>query len=345
VCLVDFHHGLPLAQAWGSGQLSSSDGQRFPTRSRAPGSTPLLRWFGYRRWGVQLLTWTSDQYSQYGTKVVPASVRDATHVLDEILNNETTLQIEEHTTDTHGYSELVFGLFDLLGLRFAPRLRGLHDRRLYRHGPPAPAGSPAAELLRHRLRPELIEPHWDELLRLAASLKHGWTSASLALTRLHANAGRAPLARALQEYGRLVKTNFALAWYEDQELRGRVGRQLNKGEALHALRRYVLFAREGRLRHRDPDDRAEQALCLNLVVDAIVAWNTVYAQDALDQLAREGHVITNVDMARLSPLQHAHINPRGRYDFTQAQPPSGRRPLHTPPGARRLTRSPTATYA
>lgn len=50
VRLVDFHHALPLAQAWGSGQLSSSDGQRFPTRSRAPGSTPLPRWFGHRRW-------------------------------------------------------------------------------------------------------------------------------------------------------------------------------------------------------------------------------------------------------------------------------------------------------
>ena len=77
-------------------------------------------------------TWTSDQFSQYGTKVIPATVRDATYVLDEILDNETELPILEHTTDTAGYTEIVFALFDLLGLQFSPRIRDLGDQRLYR---------------------------------------------------------------------------------------------------------------------------------------------------------------------------------------------------------------------
>jgi Tn3 transposase DDE domain len=34
--LVDYHHALPLAQAWGTGQLSSSDGQRFSSPTRGP---------------------------------------------------------------------------------------------------------------------------------------------------------------------------------------------------------------------------------------------------------------------------------------------------------------------
>ena len=76
-------------------------------------------------------TWTSDQFSQYGTKVIPATVRDATYVLDEILDNETELPILEHTTDTAGYTEIVFALFDLLGLQFSPRIRDLGDQRLY----------------------------------------------------------------------------------------------------------------------------------------------------------------------------------------------------------------------
>jgi TnpA family transposase len=72
---------------------------------------------------VTFYTWTSDQFSQYGTKVIPATVRDATYVLDEILDNETELSIVEHTTDTAGYTDIVFALFDLLGMQFSPRSR------------------------------------------------------------------------------------------------------------------------------------------------------------------------------------------------------------------------------
>ncbi len=58
-------------------------------------------------------------------------IRDATYVLDEILDNETELTILEHTTDIAGYTNLVFGLFDLLGLQFSPRLADLADKTLY----------------------------------------------------------------------------------------------------------------------------------------------------------------------------------------------------------------------
>lgn len=60
-------------------------------------------------------TWSSDQLSQYGAKFVTSTLRDATYVLDEILDNETDLEILEHTTDTAGYTELIFALFNLLG--------------------------------------------------------------------------------------------------------------------------------------------------------------------------------------------------------------------------------------
>ena len=51
-------------------------------------------------------------------------------MLDEILSNETELEILEHTTDTAGYTDLVFALFDLLGLEFTPRLRDIGDQKL-----------------------------------------------------------------------------------------------------------------------------------------------------------------------------------------------------------------------
>jgi len=275
----------------------------------------------------------SDQYSQYDSRVISANVRDATYTLDGILDNHTALQIEEHTTDTHGYTEMIFAAYDLLGRRFCPRISDLDRQRLYQHGPGC--SCEAADRLRHRLRPELIIPQWDSLLRLAASLEHGWAPASLLLSRLQASDRRNPLALALQEYGRMIKTNFILAWLADEQLQRRYGRQLNKGEAMQGLRRVLFYAYQGQSRHRNPDQQAEQALCLTLVVNAIVVWNTVYAQLAIDQLRAEGHVITNTDLAGIGLYEHAYLHAYGDYPFDVTARPAGYRPLRQPATANR----------
>jgi len=333
--LVDYHHGLPLTRAWGAGRLSSSDGQRFSARTRGPGVAAQPRYFGHRRHGMQIYSWTSDQYSQYASKVVSATVRDATHTLDGILDNHTVLPIEEHTTDTHGYTEMIFGAYDLVGLHFWPWIRDLDRQQLYGHGTPPDVDT--AELLRHKLRPQLITPYWDDLLRLGASLRHGWAPASLLLARLQAGSRRNPLAQALQEYGRLIKTNFILAWLGDDELRHRVRRQLNKGEQLHALRREIFYANEGHIRQRTPDQQSEQALCLAIVVNAIIAWNTVYIQRVLDQLRANGEVIASSEIEHISPLARQHIHLYGHYPFDLATRPDGHRPLRAPASASEIT--------
>src|ERR1019366_7045196 len=103
-----------------------------------------------------------------------------------------------------GYSvDVIFGLFDLLGLEFAPHLAGLPDRRQYRIG--ARTDTAAGRLLRHPINTQLIAEHWDELLRIAASIKHGHVTDSRLVSRLQAHPNRNQLARALQEYGRIIK--------------------------------------------------------------------------------------------------------------------------------------------
>jgi Tn3 transposase DDE domain len=70
--------------------------------------------------GVTFYTHISDRYAPFHTKVINATVRDATHVLDGLLYHESDLRIEEHYTDTGGFTDHVFGLCHLLGFRFAP---------------------------------------------------------------------------------------------------------------------------------------------------------------------------------------------------------------------------------
>jgi TnpA family transposase len=310
--LVNFQYRQPLSRFWGTGTLSSSDGQRFPVSGKVRMATALPRYFGYGK-GVTFYTWTADQFSQYGTEVIPTTVRDATYVLDEILDDETELPLLEHTTDTAGFTEIVFGLFDLLGLQFSPRIRDLGDQRLFRterQNRHTRLGS----RLKGRINCDRILNNWDDLLRVAASLKRGWVTSSLLIGKLQSYPRKNRLTRALQEYGRLVKTIFILRYLESEQLRRRIHAQLNKGEALHGLREFLLFANKGTLRKKQ-EELMNQAGCLNLVTNAVVTWNTVYMAAVIDRLRAEGKTVKDEDIARLSPARYEHINPYGKYRF------------------------------
>ena len=94
----------------------------------------------------------------------------------------------------------------------------------------------------------------------------------------------------------LVKTQFILRWIENPDDRRRIHRQLNKGEALHALRRFLFFAHEGKVQRRQADQQTNQVLCLNLVTNAIVTWNTVYMNAAIERLRAEGRIGRDIDL-------------------------------------------------
>lgn len=241
-------------------------------------------------------------------------MRDALYVLDEILDNETELPIFEHTTDTAGYTDLVFALFDLLGLQFSPRIRDLGDQRLYRMNRDT-TYSNLEPLLKGTINSERILDRWDDMLRVVGSFKLGWVTASLFISKLQSFPQQNALTRSLQEYGRLVKTIFILRYLDSEEYRRRISTQLNKGERLHDLRRFLFFANLGQIRRRQDEDLTNQASCLNLVTNAVVAWNTVYMTAAIEQLKAEGHSIQDTDLVHLSPTRHEHINPYGRYQF------------------------------
>lgn len=122
--------------------------------------------------GVQFYTHIFDQYAPFHIKVINATVRDATHVLDGLLYHESDLRIEEHYTDTAGFTDHAFALMYLLGFRFAPRIRDLADKRLYIHGDPKQYPT-LAGLIGGSVNVEHILTHWGDILRLAASIKQG----------------------------------------------------------------------------------------------------------------------------------------------------------------------------
>jgi TnpA family transposase len=211
-------------------------------------------------------------------------------VLDGLFDHETALDIQEHFTDTGGASDHVFGLFALTGRRFAPRLRNLKDRKL--HTFEKLDTYPALrEHIGAPINTSLIMEYWDDLLHLAASIQTRTVAPSTILKRLAASRNPSQLARALRELGRLERTLFMIEWYSDPALRRRCQAGLNKGEAAHKLKRAVFFHERGEIRDRSFESQAFRASGLNLVVSAIVHWNTVYLGRAVDHFRRQGRVI------------------------------------------------------
>lgn len=309
--VINAHHRLPFAAHWGEGTTSSSDGQRFKAGGKRKSIGHVNAKYGQEP-SVLFYTHLSDQYGPYHTKVISSLVRDAPYMLDGLLHHESQLKIQEHYTDTAGFTDQIFAMCHLLGYRFAPRMRDLADMRLYTVA--KAANYPGiASLIGGSLNLQQLRQHWEGMLHVASSLRSGTVPASLLMSKLASYPRQNGLATALRELGRLERTLFTLEWLQSPELRRRVTAGLNKGEARNALARAVFFNRLGTVEERSYEDQSHRASGLNLVVAAIIFWNTLYLEQAVTQLKVQGVEITDEQLAHLSPLGWEHIQLTGDY--------------------------------
>ena len=320
--IVKLQGGIPLASRWGSGRKSSSDGQAFPIAFRKPVIAQVNAKYG-RDPVATFYTHVSDQYAPFHVRAISSAVRDATHVLDGLLHHQTGLQIEEHYTDTSGYTDHIFALCHLLGFRFAPRIRDLSDHRMFSFEKPAEYDS-MKPLLGGRIHERTIRQNWDEVARLITSLREGTVNPSLLVGKLAGHPRQNHLFVAMREIGRIERSLFTLEWLQDPELRRRVTIGLNKGEAHHTLKRAIRFYRRGSVNDRSQLDQDLNAMALNLVVAAIILWNTAYLDHAVQLLNEEGISVPEEYLPHISPLGWEHITITGTYHWKGSDRPWGR---------------------
>ena len=302
--LVNFHHQLPISRVWGEGIASSSDGQRFGIQQSSLLASYYPRYFGYYERAVSVYTHTSDQYSVFGTRIISCSPREALYVLDGLLENNTILRLREHYTDTHGFTEHIFGLCYLLGYSFMPRLRDLADQHLYKMDRRADHGC-LNPLFHGVADTDLFREQWDFLVRVAASLKNRTAPANVIVQRLANASSSDRLAGALTALGRIVKTVFILRYLSDPELRHRVQLQLNRGEARHELvGRCLFFANRGEFRSGDAEEIMNKASCLSLLSNAVLVWNTLRITEIVNQLRAAGHTGSRSCVAAHARARH-----------------------------------------
>ena len=251
-------------------------------------------------------------------------MNEAPHVLDRLMHHGTSLRIDTHYTDTGGASDHVFVLCAMLGFRFCPRLRDFPDRK-FACIEPAASYKDLQPLFGRRIRTDVIREHWDEVLRLVASLQAGTVMPSAMLKRLAAFQRQNQLDLALQELGRIERTLFMLDWLESPQLRQLCHADLNKSEQRHVLAQVICTFQQGRIVDRGQDAQLFRASGLNLVIAAIVYWNSTYLADAIDHLRRRKRHLPTELLAHTSPLTWEHIGFSGDFLWDRAAATAGRR--------------------
>jgi TnpA family transposase len=329
--IIAAHHAHPFARHWGDGTTSSSDGQFFRSGRRARGAGAVNAKYGPEP-GLRVYTHLSDLYGSFHAKVISATTSEAPHVLDGLVAAGTDPDGHAHYTDTGGATDHVFALCHLLGYRFMPRIRDLHDRRLgtLERSIRYPALEP---ILGRPIRTDFIRESWDELVHLAASIQARATLPSAMLKKLAAYKRQNRLDLALGELGRLERTFFTLDWLESPELRQRCHAGLNKSEARHVLAQAVFTHKQGRIVDRTLENQEHRTSGLNLVIAAIAYWNTIHLDRAVDRLRGQGVSVPEHLLPHISPLGWSHIALTGDYLWDSAlRDPLGFRPLNEPPG-------------
>ena len=264
-------------------------------------------------YALEFYSFIANNFAPFYSTPIECTERDAPYVLDGLLYNEADLEISEHYTDIHGYTELNFAAFAMFGKRFCPRIRGLSKQRLYHADKERDYGALATKLSGRgkTLNLEWIAEQWDRIGQFFASMEAGYTTASLALKRLVGFGAGNHFYRAVRELGRLFKTEFILEYLSKPELRARIRRGLLKSEELHALARCVFYGKLGRADWRDFRRQMSTASCLILILAAIVYW----------QIRQLEHVLKEPDeqvpgleqLGHLSPIRWSNVILYGEY--------------------------------
>ncbi|MBI2570526.1 MAG: Tn3 family transposase [Candidatus Schekmanbacteria bacterium] len=245
------------------------------------------------------------------TQALLCNISEAIRMIRGVLLSR---QGDEHVVnlcDSAGKSDLAFGLGHLLNIEIWPRIRSGHltlwaatgDLSAYEH---------TREAIQGRVNWGRIDECWRDRMWVLASIASGHVDPGLILDNLVYHE-KHPAAIGFRELGKAVRSDYLLRYGMDMELRRPVMRHTARREHRNKLGRLVLHARGGVVREKHLSDQEEVFWFLTVVQNAIVLWNALGLEQAIDDVRRQGGEIPEDDLAHVLPLMVEHINFVGRF--------------------------------
>jgi TnpA family transposase len=317
--IIRFMDGLALTEVYrqpGEPLHTSSDGQKFEVAVDSLHANYSFKYFGQNQ-GVSTYTFIDMRHFLPHSLVISAADHEAHYVIDGLMHNDV-VKSDIHSTDTGGYSDILFGTMHLLGFSFAPRIKNFgksklvafHKRKYYQEQgyKILPDGYP---------KTELVADQWDEILRFIATIKLKEATASQLFKRLNSYSRQHPLYHALKEFGKIPKSDFLLRYTDILELRQAVEKQLNKGENVNKFARAISFGHNQEFLYGEKVEQEIAEGCRRLIKNAIICWNYLFLSQKIAEAESEERRQELLDAVRNgSVVSWGHFNLHGEYDFS-----------------------------
>jgi len=298
--IVNAITALEVSESWGDGSSSSSDNENYEYKGKTLQRSYCPKFGDY---ALEFYMFIADNYAPFYGMPIEAAHRDSPYVLDGILYNESDLSLEDHYVDTHGYTEINFAGFAMLGRRLNPRIKNVKHQHIYCIDAEKNYSSltPLLSNKKNIIHMDWIVEQWDRMGQFYASFESGHTTASVAMKRLASFSGKNNFYRANREFGRIIKTENILNHMCDQTLRRKRQRGLLKGEQMHQLARNIAYGKRGKISARDLQGQKTTCSCLTLIMACIVYWQSKEIMRVIKECNPE---LAGIDLRMLE-----HISP------------------------------------
>jgi TnpA family transposase len=295
---------------------TASDGQKFEVRGDSLHASRSFKYFGQGQ-GVSAYTFVDERNFLWHSLMISAADRESAYVIDGLMCNDV-VKSDIHSTDTHGYTEAVFGLTHLLGFSFAPRIKGVGKQTLYIFKPINQGARDWAIRPDKTINEAVLRENWDDLLRLVATIKLKENTASDIFRRLNSYSRQHAIYQTLKAFGQIIKSLFILRYIDDLTLRQAIERQLNKVELANRFTRAVAVGNPREFTQVEKEEQEVAEACNRLIKNSIICWNYLYLTRQVEK-APDTHARKNLLclIASHSPMSWAHINMLGEYDFSE----------------------------
>jgi TnpA family transposase len=296
---------------------TSSDGMKMNISVDSIHANYSFKYFGKDQ-GVSIYSFIDDRHVLFYETVISPTEREAAYVIDGLMSN-TVIKSDIHSTDTHGFTEMIFGVTHMIGTSFAPRIKGLGDQIIYSFKNKGHYKKLNYTIIPNKkINTQIIKNNWNGILRFIATILKRNCTASQLFKRLSSYAKEHPLYKALKEFGRIIKSIYILTYINDVNLRQRVEKQLNKIESSNKFSRAVYFANNQEFREGTKEEQEITIACRTLIQNCIILWNYLYLTQLLLDTKAEGDRANLLDQIRTSSIVcWGHINLHGEYDFTK----------------------------
>lgn len=301
---------------WGGGSSTVASDS---THVAALDQNLLTQW--HSRYGGRgvLIYWHVERDSMaVHSQLISCTASEVAAMVEGAVRHGTTMSLEGNYVDSHGQSEIGFGITRLIGFELLPRIKQINKAKLYRLAPGETDRYPRlAPAMTRPIRWELIAQQYDQMIKYATAIRT-CTATTEAILRRFTRTANHPTYQAMLELGRAQKTIFIARYLRFRELQREINSGLNVVESWNRANSVIAYGKGGGLATNRRDEQEMIVACLRILQSALVYVNTLMLQDVLDDPNWSDALARDADRRGLTPLFWSHVLPYGevRLDMT-----------------------------